>query len=875
MLSDIVIRIRSLLRRHRVEDELDNELQFHFEHEVRKHLEEGMSLEDAQREARLVFGGMDQIKEECRQARGVHIVESLLQDFRHAFRSLRKSPVFAICCIVTLALGVAATTVAFSVTDSIILNPIPFKNADRLVNIYRWAKTGGGPGQPVAMLPRWREQSQIFKQVEAYRPTSVVLTGGAVPEIMDASQVTPATFQLLGVTPEIGRDFATDDAALKAVIISHDLWVRDFGSNEEIVGTTIHLTDEIFTVVGVMPAWFRFPYPKTQIWMAFDPFTATGFTPSTFINPIARLRDGIPLEQADAQVAILSRQLDDTVAKARPGTTARLNPIDRFAQNGFYAHIGKQAAERRTTLFVILGAAGLVLLAACANSANLFLSRAVSRRREMAVRAAIGGGRFRLISHIVTEAVVIAALAGSLGTMLAYWSLRSLTAIIPATLVQNTLRPFGLGGRVAVWATLASLGAGLLAVAIPTFRTFRTGAIPSLRSRLESSERGELRLRGLFITVEIAFALMLVVAAGLMARTLWTLVHVDTGWSRTGFTVVEPQFRGTRYSSPASRSNAFTQLADRLRSVPGVPAVSVSEGMPLLPGSFSWGSTQTETRDVGETYVTINHVTGDYFKVLGVPLQMGRTFESSDAVDTAIISKKLAEHLWPGENPVGKRFRMEKLIEWSTVVGVAADTQTHAYDFGLATFEIYRPFAEESRSSMRYIAVKTDSRMVDTATLRNQIHQFDSTLPSQIQTSEVIYDNTLATPIFHGSLFTAFALLTVLLAIAGVYAVVVYEVSRRTQEIGIRVALGATPRTVMMHIMRRSILLAGIGIVMGVAASIGLTRLMATMLYQTKPTDSATFVTAALVMVAVVALAGYLPARRASRIDPTVALRQD
>jgi len=873
MLADLLVRIRSLFRRRRVEEELDDELRFHFEHEVEKHIAAGVDPEEARRKARLVFGGMEQLKEECRQARGVSLIENLVQDTRLSLRTLIKAPGFAAGTIVTLALGVAATTAAFSVVDSILLNPVPFKDADRLVEIYQWGKTGGGPRQPQAMLGRWREQTQIFEAVEAHAERPFALTADADPEVILSSRVTVGLFRFLGVPPRIGRDFASDESSARVAIIGDSLWRRRFGSDPAIAGKTIHLDDDAYTIIGVMPSWFRFPLSNIQVW---TPLMLNGNPQTTppIISQIGKLRPGLPLEQADSAVATLAPQLNEALAKT-PGTTARIAPISRFATNGFLAKI-RDVHKTRTVLFLILAAAGLVLLASCANSANLFLSRGLARSRETAVRAAIGCSRLRLTCHVLVEAVVIAFIAGSLGLLIAAWSLRVLEGILPRNLVEGTLHPLALDMRVVLWAASASLVSAIIAAVVPSLRAARGDINHALQGRSTGRGRQEARLRGLLIATETALAFILMVGAGLLGRSLWTLMHVDQGWSTDDVVVVEPHFSGTRYSDAGRRIAMLTQIAREVGGIPGVEGAAISYQLPQMPSDISFGTFETEAGSVPELTASVNRVSDSYFKTLGIPMYSGRTFSPADSADSVIITRQLAQRLWPNGDAVGKRMKMNTVLDWVTVVAVVGDVQTFGFDIKTDPFEIYLPFQPNTTGGrMNYVSVGTKDRTGMTEILRSRIRQLDPNLPVDIRPVKDIYAANLADPIFNAMLIGGFAFLTVLLAVAGVYATVTYEVSRRTQEIGIRVALGATRQAITTQIMKSSLAVAGIGAAAGLAASVAVTRLMTSMLYAVRPTDPLTFVLAALQLIGCVVVAAYWPARRASSVDPAITLRNE
>jgi predicted permease len=698
--------------------------------------------------------------------------------------------------------------------------------------------------------------------------------------------VTVGLFSLLGVSPQLGRQFAPQEANARIVVISHGLWLRRFGADASVIGETLRLNDDVYTIVGVMPAAFRFPVARIELWVPFDPLRPNPLSPRGAATPIARLRAGLLLDVADEQVSRLAPQLDDTLAtRPRPGTTARLTArlqtLNRYSTSSLIGQTSS-LANTRLALLLIFGAAGLVLLLSSANSANLFLSRAVSRRRDMAVRAAVGAGRLRLIRYMLTEAVLVSALAGSAGIVIAGWTLHGLAAVIPIDVADASLNPLDLDARAAAWSVLASLLAGLLAAVIPSVHAARADLVGPLRGCAEGTSGGRIGTRGMLISVETALALLLLIGAGLTARSLWTLLNADTGWSGEGVVVAEPGFRGSRYASTEGRADFFSRLVESLRDTPGVESVAISEGLPMEPIAFWIGSLETNANTIPDVEVTNIRVSEDFFKTMGIRLQSGRPFATADmdGRDAAIVSRGIAQQLWPGEPAVGKFFRFETSPQPLTVVGVASDVRMHPFDIKRDAQEIYRPLnspigSASTTNQFRYLVIKTDSREGLLAAIKHEAWNVDPALAVRVESMRDIFRGTLAEPEFHTRILIGFGLIALLLAGAGVYAVVAYETNRRTQELGIRVALGATRRDLMRLVMGRATLFASLGIGAGMAAGLALSRLMSSMLYGLSATDAATFAGAAVFLLLVALTAAAVPAWRATRLNPMQALRAE
>ena len=861
------------------DEDFDREIHAHLDLEAERLITEGLPPDRARAAAHRRFGNVTRVKERFYESRRIAWLESIWRDFRVASRTLLRTPAFTITAVVILALGVASTTVVFSVVDAYLLRPVPFTDPERLAEIWVWSDRGGGPAQPADMLPRWREQTQLFEQVEASWSNPLTLDGPDGPETVVGSQVTVGLFPFLGVDVRRGRGFAPDEALAPVAIISHGLWLRQFGGDAAVVGQTIRLNDTIRTVVGVMSAEFRFPVGRVNVWVPFDPARPNPMSPRHVVAPIARLREGVTLRQADEQVSVLAPQLNPQLAaQSRPGLTARLQPLNRYSPASLNAGAWF-VTKSRAALFLILGAAGLVLLASCANAANLFLSRAFSRRREIAVRAALGVGRWRLLRSLWAEAMLVILLAACVGLGLAYLGLQGLVSIIPGHFLETSLNPLNLDMRAMAWLGLASLVAGIAAAGLPALRTVTGDIVAPLTERGSRQGRGRVRSRGLLVTLEACLAVVLVVGAGLATRSLLALTQVDVGWSADGIVVIEPQFRGERYRTAAGRQAFMTESARRLAGVPSLGAVALSDGLPSRERSTSYGQLESEDLAIPDAEVTLNRVSSGYFSVLDIPMY-GRGFnDASTGTSQAVVSRKLADRLWPGMDPIGRRFRLPNvplLADWMSVVGVAGNVRTLPSEFPLDPLEIYQPISTDAAETpIRYLAVQTDGRPERVREVRNRVQAVDPALALGVRPMHQLYGDALSEPVFHAALLVGLGVLALVLAIAGIYAVVSYDVSRQTRELGIRLALGATWATAMRRVLASSMRCAGVGVLVGVALAFFMARMMASMLYEIQPTDALTFVVAPTVLVITALVAGYVPARRITRIEPATSLRAE
>ena len=769
----------------------------------------------------------------------------------------------------------------FSVVDAFLLRPVPFTEPNRLAEVWMWSERGGGPAQPAEMLPHWRAQTQLFEQVEAHWGSPFTWSGPEGPETVWGSQVTVDLFSFLGATVQQGRLFAAGESDAPVAILSHGLWVGRFGGDPATVGRTIRLNERPHTIIGIMPAEFRFPVGQVKVWVPFDPLRPNPLSPRAAVTPIVRLREDVTLQQADEQVSVLAPQLNPRLAaQATIGMTARLQTLNRFSAAGLSGDAWFVAKPRRA-LLLVLGAAGLVLLAACANAANLFLSRALTRRRELAVRAALGVGRWRLFRSLMVEAVLVTLLAAAGGVGLAHLALQWLVSIIPGRFLETSLNPLNLDGRAVVWLGLASLVAGLVAACVPALRATSGDIVAPLADRGDRLGRKRGVSRGLLVSLEASVAVVLVIGAGLTARSLWSLTQADLGWSGDQVVVVAPQFGGERYRTRANRWAFMAAARRQLQTLPGLGGVGLAEGLPSgREGSISFGVLESETNTIPDAEATLNRVSLNYFDLLGIPVDGSALDESwDDGTRPAVVSRALADRLWPGTDPMGRRVRLPDgwgLEEWMTVVGVAGDIRTLPSENPRDPLEIYQPIPTEAVDfEIRYLVIRSNGQPGLLAAVRDRVQAVDPALPLRVRPIRELYAGGRSEPVFHAALFAGLAGLALVLAGAGISAVVSYDVRRQTRALGIRLALGASRTTLLRGVMARSVLFAGAGILIGAGVSLAAGPLMASMVYEIQPTDPLTFVAASLVLVGVAVLAAYVPARHATRIEPAVTLRAE
>ncbi|MEP7340698.1 MAG: ABC transporter permease [Acidobacteriota bacterium] len=812
--------------------------------------------------------------------RRINMIADLWQDLRYGARTLWKNPGFTLVVLATLALGIGINTAVYSVVDAVLFRPLPFAQPDRLVEIWQQeAKSGfAHPGLRWEAFQEWRGQTNLFERVEAYNPRSFTWTGGREPETVAAPAVSPGLFPMLGVNPQLGRLLQPADAEPgnnRVVLISDSFWKTNFGGSPDALGKTLTLNDQPYTVIGVMPPKFKFPYGKFQLWvpLALAP-TDERQRPQRF-NVVARMRGELALPAAQAGLDTLSAQL----AKERPdpggwGTklkglgTQRVNPGPRRA------------------LLVLLGAVGFVLLLACANAANLMLARAAQRHGEIAVRLALGASRGRLIRQLLTESLLLALLGGLLGVLLAWFGVDLLAKFVPNELTFLSVNEISLERRVLLFTTGITLLTGLCFGLLPALKSSRPDLHHALKgaSGKATADRAQNRLRNALVVAEVALSLVLLIGAGLMMRSFLHLSSQPPGFEPRNLIAATLSLPQQRYQTLAQEEDFFSRAKTSVAALPGVEAVTAAAGVPPQGGGITFDlDIEIEGRPPeppdSKLILPFSHIDPAYFQTMRIPLLQGRSFGAEETVNAPpamIINEEMARRYWPQQNPVGQRIRFSKDGKWKTVVGVAGDVKIGRPGDGFSRMEVYYPWSQETRRSFqRTLIVRAAgdaSQMI--AAVKSAIWTLDKDQPVyQINTVENLLSDALAEPRFYLFLLGSFAGMTLLLVSMGIYGVMAYSVTQRTHEIGIRMALGANRGDVLRLMLKRGLSLALLGISIGIAASLALSRLIAALLFGVPATDPMTFAGIALLLLAVAMLACFIPARRATKVDPMNALR--
>ena len=873
-------RLRSSFRRAQLDSDLDAEISSHLQLAIEENLQRGLSPAEARRQAILRFGGPQQAKEEHRDARSLPFLETLLQDLRFALRMLRKSPGFTSIAVLTLALGIGANTAIFSLVNGVLLVPLPYPNSEQLASI-----TGTYPkGGVVAM----REQIHTMDVAAYYEGHEFNLTGQGEPLRLTGTVVSAEFFSVLGVRPELGRTFVSGEDVPGQddyVILSHALWQQRFAGDPTIVGRPIQLEGVSRQVVGVMPPDFRFPSPKTQIWVPLrnDPRDTILYWADDYMPVIGRLRPGVTMKQASTEIRVFQSR----VGTLFPWTM----PKDWNADVTVLPLRSGMVADVRLRLLMLLGAVTLVVLIACANVANLTLARSATREKEIAVRTALGAGRRRILTQLLTESILLASLGGLLGLVLAMKGFSALKAALPADTPRLT--DAHIDWRVLVFTGGLAILTGLLSGLAPALQSSRTAPTETLRS---GGRAGKLplsrRLRRGLVVAEIAFAVLLVTAAGLLIRSFWALSHVNPGF-RSEHILTARISPNQSFCNDHERCLAFYRtLLEQVRSSPSVDSAALVNTLPL-GGRVAKRSLDVENHTPSQEQdqsplFWLQVITPDYFRVMRIPVVAGRTFTDSDVSGepVAIIPAETARRFWPNQSAVGKHIHLVDDKSWRTIVGVAADVR--AYDLqqtipswmkGVAYVPYNASATLENRRMPADLTIvmrtSVDSSQMGT-TLREAVAGTNpEAAVSEIKTMSAIVSDAIATPRSTALLFIVFAALALSLGSIGIYGVLSFLVANRTREIGIRMALGAQKREVLWSVLKEGGQTSLLGITLGLAAAFALMRVLSSELYGVSAADPLTFSAVALIVAFVALLACYIPASRAMRVDPMVALRYE
>jgi putative ABC transport system permease protein len=808
-------------------------------------------------------------------------MDRLLQDLRHAVRVLLKTPVFTVVVIFTLALGIGANTAMFSVVNAVLLQDLPFHDPARVVDINEYSN-----GNPTAIAPAnfvdWRRMSRSFSAMAVYRPrTYNVATGSGEPERLPGAQTSSTFFDVLGVTPILGRAFTADDAepGRATVVVSYGLWQRRFGG-ADVVNRTIRLNGEPFTVAGVMPPGFSFPQ-DAEFWTASaydlppggpgDPRENRG---GHYLRGVARLNDGVTLEQANAELATISDQLRAQYPETNTNFTTKAASLQ-----------DQLVGSARTPLLILLGAVGCVLLIVIANVANLLMARATVRARELAIRAAVGADRRTLIRQLMTESVVMAVIGGVLGVLLAFWGVDLILALDPGEVPRVT--PISVDASALAFAFILSVVTGILFGVGPAWQASR----PELQSTLKDATRGttgegsrQLTRMGL-VLAEVALSLVLLVGAGLLFRSLVTLLDVPLGFTTSGVMTMQVAPAGENYRAPGHFISYWNRVLDNVRAVPGVKSAALSASAPMTPGMAVLAFQVAGRPEVPlhqSPLAQYLEVSPAYFSTMGIPVLKGREFSAHDAIENPraiIINEAMARREFLNQEALGQRLSFgpapDGEQQWLEVIGVVGNVRQYRADEAPVpmTYVVHTAAPQRSYS----LIVRTDGDAMALApSVRAAVQSVDPSLPIvRARTLDEVIGASLTQRRFNMTLLMVFAGIALVLAIAGIYGTVAYAVAQRTQEIGIRVALGATTREVLRLVLVDALKPVAGGLVLGMIGAFALTRALDRLVYGISTTDTLTFVTLPLFLGLVAMVASWLPALRATRVDPMIALRMD
>ena len=872
-----------LFHRCRIDSEMDEELSAHIQDRADDLERSGLSRAEAQRRARLDFGGYQKFKEECHEALGSHFLETFLQDVRYAIRMLTKSPGFTTVAALTLALGIGANAALFSVVNGVLLNPLPYPQSEQLVSLRQ--KTVDAQERPLSYpnFVDYERDNRTFTAIAGYRQEDFSLTGEGEPERLRGEMTSASFFPLLGVKPVIGRVFSAEEDLLggrPVTIISAGFWGRKFAFSPEIVGRTVTLSGTNYTIVGAIPAGFHLDRDN-DVYIPLGQWRdqASRDRRISAMEVVGRLKRGVGLGQARADMEAIARNLGATYPDANRNEGIALTPLKKDI-----------VGDVQPFLLLLLGAVGFVLLIACANVANLLLARSTGRTLEFAVRTALGAGRPRVIRQLLTESVVLAISGGALGLLLASWGTRSMLAALPAALPRSD--EVRVDPSVLIFALMISILVGIAFGMAPALKASNPDLHETLKQTGRGSSGARHRLQSIFIGAEIALALVLLIGAGLMIRSLAKLGSVNPGFNPHNVLTFSLSLPAAISASPNKTRAYLRELADKLDAIPGVEASSVSaSGLPLS-GDFGvfpfWLEGQPKPASQSDMKAALFYPVGPgYFKALGIPLKSGRLLSSRDDEHSpfvVVIDEMLAREYFDNQDPIGKRMNLGLDFPQAEIVGVVGHVKHFSLDSSAGPpfqAQLYFPFAQFPDKHMPHFAATTtfvvrtqDAPLALVSSVRTAIEQMNGEqVMYDEHTMDQVVSNSLAARRFSMILLDFFAAFAVALASVGIYGVVFYLVGQRTHEIGIRTTLGALPKDVLKLVLGQSAKIVFEGVAAGLAGAFALTRLMASLLYGISATDPLTFAGVAVLLTLVALAACYVPARRAPRVDPIVALR--
>ena len=879
-------RLRALRQRDDVIDDIDREMRSHLELQVEANIKSGMSPGEAREKAMRSFGNVSRAVDAAYDVKGGGLFETLAQDIRYGARVLLKHKAFTAVAVITLALGIGANTAIFSVVNELLLRPLPYRDADRIVMLWEVSPEGRHQNTTSrANFRGWREQSTSYQHMAAFSDQRFTLTGDGEPEEVSGQLALPEIFKVLGVDPILGRTLLPEDAEPgkpPVVVLSYGLWQRRFGGQSGVIGKPILLNGVNRTIVGVMPPNFQFHIKQrsgtgrpAELWTTLPmPAGSIESDRGRFLSVVARLKDGVTPEQAAAELRTIQARLSDEAPQFNKNFSGEILPL----REQFFGNV-------RRPLWLMLGAVGFVLLIACANVANLLLSLATSREKEIALRAALGARRSRIVRQLLTESLLLALLGSVLGLGFAWLGIKALMLIAPRDLLG--LQSVGLNFSVLLWTLGVSVLTGIIFGLAPALHISRLNLNDSLKEggKAESGQAsGSRRLRSVLVVSEIALAVVLLASAGLLIKSFIRLQQVDRGFDTQNVISMVVRLPFARYREDAQLVAFFNQAMERLQRLPGVRSAGMVNFLPLYGGLGSSTAFKIMGRPEPppgqEPGTDVRVVDAGYFQTMGIPLLRGRNFsdaELREAKRVILINEALARKYFPNEEPIGQRLdvAMFETPVITEIVGVVGNVR---YDSLIdeAPPAVYFPHPELAYPFMTFV-LRTDGDPAAIApAVQREIRALDPNQPiSDVRTMEQVMSEAVSRSRFNTLLLALFAGLATLLSAVGIFGVMNYSVALRTREIGLRLAIGAQPRQVLLLVLRQGLLLTVIGLVLGLGASLALTRLLSGLLFGVTAVDASTFATISLLLVLVSLLACYLPARRAMRIDPMLALRYE
>jgi putative ABC transport system permease protein len=875
----MTLRVRTLFRRDLVERELEDEFQFHIEQRTALEVARGLSPEEARSVALRAMDGLERRKEECRDARRVNYIDDLLRDLRYAGRNLRRSPGFAALAVLIMALGIGANTAVFSVVNAVLLKPLAYRNPDRIVTLSTRvrgiADTGDGSLDEQISIPNfqdWRSQSSSFETMAYYGSREAPVLTGTTAEYAQVTAVGPEFFRVFAVEPQMGRFFTADEmkpGSGGAAIISYSYWQSHFGGDPRALGKTVRVYSRSLTIVGLLPPAFGFP-DQTEVWFParISPQDLQ-FRGAQNWLAIGRLKPGVPFDRAQTEMATIARRLElqyPDVNKNRTVGVTRLRD--------------QMVRDVRLTLYLLLGAVGVVLLIACANTATLLLGKATARTREVAVRAALGADRQRILRQLITESLLLSLIAGAAGLLVAYGGSKALIALAPAGLprlaethIDRWVLAFTLGVSV-----LTSVLFGL----IPALYTSKIDLNTALKQGgTRSIASGGMGMRGALVVAEVALSVVLLSAAGLLIRSFSALQNVTLGFRPEDVLVMRATVPVPMQAKAAG--GFFEDLLPKIAHLPGVISAGATMAPPgnidssggyfidHLPSHPDWTSAPDAALSV---------VAPGTFRTLGIPLTAGRDFSEADSAGrplVAVINEALVRKSFRGRSPLGRTiFCPFDTLKGMTIVGVVGDVRQRGPAFEPMP-ECYMSYRQHgfNGNTLSIVARTAGDPTTLEQILRRLAHQISPDVPVKFTTMDAALSKNMAAPRFRTLLFSIFAGLAVCLAMAGVYGVMAYAVGQRSNEIGLRMALGATMGSILRLILGEGLVLAGLGVALGLGAAVAVSRLLTSVLFRVQPDDLGVYLAVTILLGVVALVAGYIPARRASKIDPLTSIRQD